>query len=305
VGRTAAPAAVARLPAGPGVYRFRDARRRVLYVGRAVELRRRVSSYWGDLGERAHLAPMVARVAVVEAVACDSEHEAAWLERNLLERRLPPWNRTGGAEVPACICLDPGPAAPGLRVVHEHDLVPGLRWFGPYLGGQKVRRAVTALHRVLPLPYAGDRLRGGQRDLARVFGVGPGDRASLVAALTAVLDREPAAVAAVRAELVRRRDDAAGGLAFELAATLREELASVEWVVSPQRAALPEPADFDVHGWAGGVLVGFEVRAGRLGGWSQHVCAEVAAASRLAATPPSWAAFARRGAELAAALLRP
>ncbi len=74
-----------RLPAAPGVYRFRDAAGRVLYLGRAASLRRRVVSYWGDLGARAHLSPMVARIAGLEAVVCDSAHEAAWLERNLLQ----------------------------------------------------------------------------------------------------------------------------------------------------------------------------------------------------------------------------
>jgi len=101
------PAAVASLPRAPGVYRFRDARGGVLYLGRAVNLRRRVACYWGDLGSRGHLAPMVARIAGVQALVCDSEHEAAWLERNLLERRLPRWNRTaGGEEVPVYIRLD-------------------------------------------------------------------------------------------------------------------------------------------------------------------------------------------------------
>lgn len=60
----------ARLPLGPGVYRFRDAAGHVLYLGRAVSLRRRVISYWGDLGDRPHLAAMVARIARVEAVIC-------------------------------------------------------------------------------------------------------------------------------------------------------------------------------------------------------------------------------------------
>ena len=83
-----------RLPLAPGVYRFRDAAGRVLYVGRAVSLRRRVLSYWGDLGDRPHLSRMVARIASLEAVACDSAHEAAWLERNLLRASLPPWNRS-------------------------------------------------------------------------------------------------------------------------------------------------------------------------------------------------------------------
>src|SRR5277367_1113612 len=95
-----------RLPAAPGVYRFKDADGRVLYLGRAVSLRRRVVSYWGDLGGRGHLTPMVARIARVEAVVCDSAHEAAWLERNLLQRRLPPWNRcVGGQEAEVWIRL--------------------------------------------------------------------------------------------------------------------------------------------------------------------------------------------------------
>ena len=75
------------LPLAPGVYRFRDQAGRILYVGRAVNLRRRVLSYWGDLGDRGHLAPMVARIAGVEAVVCDSAHEAAWLEQRLRERK--------------------------------------------------------------------------------------------------------------------------------------------------------------------------------------------------------------------------
>src|ERR1700722_30856 len=83
----------ARLPAAPGVYRFRDSRARILYLGRAAHLRSRVASYLGDLRDRAHLSPMVARIVRVEAVACDSAHEAAWLERNLLQARKPPWNR--------------------------------------------------------------------------------------------------------------------------------------------------------------------------------------------------------------------
>jgi excinuclease ABC subunit C len=90
----------ALLPLAPGVYRFRDGAGKVLYLGRATSLRRRVASYWGDLGGRAHLSRMVARVGRVEAVACDSGHEAAWLERNLLQARKPPWNRapSGGQE---------------------------------------------------------------------------------------------------------------------------------------------------------------------------------------------------------------
>ena len=267
-------ASVARLPATPGVYRFRDARGRVLYVGRATRLRRRVASYWSDLRDRRHLAPMVARIARVEAVACDSEHEAAWLERNLLERSLPRWNRTaGGQEVPVYLRLDDRPAAPGLTVVHA--AVPGA--FGPYLGGDRVRLAVAALHRVLPLSYTGTGRSGSQRDMAAKLGVGPADRERLVGALTSVLGRDQATVAFVRDELSTRRDRAAGLLAFELAGRLQAEVEALDWITGPQRVTLPSPENLTVHGWAGGVLVRFEIRAGRLDVWSQRACAEAAA----------------------------
>ncbi|WP_433444701.1 nucleotide excision repair endonuclease [Nonomuraea sp. CA-141351] len=102
-----ARSSAARLPHEAGVYRFRDRRGQILYLGRATDLRSRVRSYWGDLRDRLHLAEMVARVARVEAVACDSVHEAAWLERNLLEADMPPWNRgLGGEETSIYIVVD-------------------------------------------------------------------------------------------------------------------------------------------------------------------------------------------------------
>lgn len=301
---TVGPRAVAaRLPSDPGVYRFRDAAGRVLYVGRASQLRRRVASYWGDLRDRRHLTRMVARIAGVEAVACGSEHEAAWLERNLMELRLPPWNRTvGGQEVPVYIRLDPGPGSPRLRVVQEHERTAEARHFGPYLGGHRVRHAVSALHRVLPLPYSGAGLTAGERDMARILGVGPADRDRLVEGMVRILDREPQAVLAARGHLVQRRDEAADRAVFELAAQLQAEIEAFDWIVAEQRAALLEPHDADVHGWAGGVLVSFEIRTGRLRTWRQRACAEAAAAPKLAETPAAWAAFARRNAELAALL---
>lgn len=229
---------------------------------------------------------------------------APWLERNLLEGTLPPWNKTsGGQETPVGIALDPRPAAPGLRVVHEHDAVAaGVRVFGPYLGGLQVRRAVNGLERILPLSLTGSRLGGTERALAAERGVGERDRDSLAAALTAVLHREPAAVARARGELERLRAAASATAAFELAARIHAELQAVDWIASPQRVTVPGGGDADVHGWAGGVLVSFGIRDGRLRSWRQRPTADAAAALQLAATPPAWRDFARANAELAAAL---
>ena len=298
------PAAVARLPSVPGVYRFRDAQGRVLYIGRATALRSRVASYWSDLRDREHLAPMVAAVARIEAVSCDSVHEASWLERNLLEAGLPRWNRTpGGQESVVYLRLDRRPGAPGLTVDYLGRAASrDVRYFGPYLGGLRARQVATALGRILPLAYTGAQLSGAHRDLARIRGVTGADRDRIAGQLTAVLDREPDAVAAARGELEALRDRAARALGFELAGRIQAEIEALDWVTSPQRVTTMDPRDLEVHGWHGGVLVRFVITGGRLSEWSQRACGPDQAAKRLAGTPPGWAGFARRNAELAAAL---
>jgi excinuclease ABC subunit C len=139
---------------------------------------------------------MVARIARLEAVVCDSAHEAAWLERNLLQASLPPWNRapSGGQEKEVWIRLSESARAPGVTVVHRPTSSPGVRHFGPYLGGLQVRRAVSGLSRALPLAYAGGPPSGARQEMARALGVSAAERDGLAQAVAAVLERDPAAV---------------------------------------------------------------------------------------------------------------
>jgi excinuclease ABC subunit C len=298
-GMTSPRVVARRLPLEPGVYRFRDAAGKVLYIGRARSLRRRVQSYWTNLGDRPHLATMVACIRRIEAVWCDSEHEAAWLERNLLEHSRPRWNRAeGGGEVAGYIRLHTE-QTPGLRLAHVvTDAVPH---FGPYLGGHRIRQAISALHRVLPLAYTAA-TNGSARELAQVLGIGPGDRDTLAHTATAVLEGEPKVVRALRAELVRRRDRAAQQLQFELAAKLQDEITAFDWIVAEQKVSLLDPHDVEVYGWADGILVRFVMCAGRIRTWTQRATSEKSARSRVAATPALWRAFAQRNAELAGRL---
>ena len=91
-------------------------------------------------------------------------------------------------------------------------------------------------------------------------------------------------------------------LAFELAARLQQELEALDWVTAEQKVTRPGPADHDACGWSDGTLARFEIRAGRLAGWTLRACGAAAARRHLAATPPEWTAFAQRNAELAARL---
>lgn len=303
-GPVEAPPVVRELPHGPGVYRFVGARGRSLYVGRAVDLRRRVASYWGGLGDRRHLQGMVNAVERVQAVVCASEHEAAWLERNLLEAHKPRANRSrGGQEVPTLIALSDASTAPRLDVVHSPRPGPW-RHFGPYLGGDRARLAVSGLHRAYSLAYAGDALTGSQRDMARARGVTSLSCTDLVQAVSAVLEREPAAVARLEAELRDHRDRAAEALAFELARRIQDEIAAVRWLVSPQRVTVLEPRELDVYGWDNGALVHFAVRDGRVSTWRESSLDARHAEPLTTATPCEWAEFARENAVLAARLVR-
>ncbi|WP_432825218.1 hypothetical protein [Dactylosporangium sp. CA-092794] len=293
------PPGVRRLPLEAGVYRFRDDAGRILYIGRATQLRARVASYWSDLRDRPRLRRMVPLVTGVEAVVCDSVHEAAWLEHNLLTRRKPRWNRTrGGQESTVHIGLDAGSAAPGLRVIYT----PAAGCFGPYLGGTRARQAVSALHRIRPLAYTGARLTGAELELAAKRGITPADREALAASVAAILRREPAAIAAAREDLTALRDRASAGLSFELAAEIHEELHALDWITSPQRVSSLKPVGLRAAGWADGQLVIFTVRQGRLDEWTRRPCTEARAQRYLAATPAEWRNFAARAAELAATL---
>ncbi len=224
---------------------------------------------------------MVARVARIEAVSCDSAHEAAWLERNLLQASLPPWNRTpGGQENAVYIRMDAGPARPGLSVAYQAAPAGQVRYFGPYLGGLRVRRAVAALHRILPLPHAADRLDGAERDLARVRGAAGGDRTALAGSLAAILERQPAAVSWAHRQLEQLRDRAAQKLAYELAARIQDEIGALTWVTCPQRVTTTDPANLIIAGWSGGILVQFQIHGGRPCGWSQRSCSPWAPRTR-------------------------
>jgi len=210
----------------------------------------------------------------------------------------PRWNRArGGLESPVYLRLEPNPARPALTVTHE--VSDELRHFGPYLGGTRVREAVSALH---PLAYASDRLSGSEAAMAEAKGVTPAQLPVLLATLSSVLERQPAAVTSALEALAARRDEASEALAFELAGRLHEEAQAVSWLTSTQRVTADNGANQTISGWSGSILVRFEIQAGRIRKWSQQPCSRDDAQRALEATPAAWTEFARENAELAARL---
>lgn len=295
------------LPAGPGVYRFRDSRGAVIYVGRATNLRERTLSYWSRLSDRPWLARMVPQITAVEALSCAGVHEAAWLERNLLRRARPRWNRlSGGLEVPAWLVLDPNPQRPRLSLLsadpegHRPLGVPSHLAFGPYLGVVRARQLRSGLLRVWPVDVTGTATERSRAELAHLRGHSSEDREPMVSAIADALNADPGALARLRDRLCQARDRAAAGLAFELAGQIGEELGAAIWAGQPQRVTRADIDGAVVNGWCAGVAVRLEFRDGRLHRWDQRLQARPSATGP---TPAELADFAAANAHLAAQLL--
>jgi DNA polymerase-3 subunit epsilon len=106
-----------RVPTGPGVYLFRDSAERVLYVGKATDLRARVRSYFTGRALRSQVERAVEAAARVETRPLGSEFEAALLELELIDRLRPPANTRGADPDRACyLVLTLSEAVPRLRI---------------------------------------------------------------------------------------------------------------------------------------------------------------------------------------------
>ena len=295
---------LALLPHQPGVYILRDARGRVIYVGRSRDLATRVRSYWIDLKDRPHLVRMLPRVEWIEPVVCASEHEAAFLESDLLERHPTRYNRSLGMESRVWLRLDPGPCTPDLQVAHDLEPEDGAEWFGPYLGWEPARQAAAGLTRLYPIRFTGRAITRSDRELARSLGVREVDRPTFVAAIRSVLRREPHAVALAVERLTGLRDAAAERLMFEQAAAVREQVRGLRWITQPQKLAGLNPADGDFAAVAAAgataVRVVLSLRRGRLA--QRHFERVTQPAAFGSSEQGAWPELARRNAELMASL---
>ena len=137
------------LPAGPGVYLFRDARGQVLYVGKAKSLRPRVRSYFQQSGDtRTAIRQLPARVADVEVIVTGSEVEALHLEQNLVKRHRPPFNvRLRDDKSFPYIAVTVDDEYPRVMFTRERHR-RGVWYFGPYANAKKVRETLDVLNRV-------------------------------------------------------------------------------------------------------------------------------------------------------------
>jgi len=148
--------AVAIMPQSPGVYRMLDAAGDPLYVGKAKNLKKRVTSYTNTAALSVRLQRMVAGTFSVEVVTTKSEVEALLLESNLIKRLKPHYNIVlrDDKSFPY-ILITGGHAYPRITKYRGAKKAEG-EYFGPFASAGAVNQTVNALHRAFPLRSCSD-----------------------------------------------------------------------------------------------------------------------------------------------------
>jgi DNA polymerase-3 subunit epsilon len=198
---------VAPLPRRPGVYLFKDIAGRVLYVGKATDLRRRVRSYFAS-DDRRKIGPLLREAASLAHIECVNDLEASVLEVRLIHQHAPRYNRqvkVWSKYRYVKVTLDE--RFPRLSVVRAAKPDDGCIYLGP-LSSAAAQLAVDAIQSVVPLRRCRTRLRSvdAVRDAPCVpaqlgvaacpcaGGVDPADYAILVAEVVGALTGDPAAL---------------------------------------------------------------------------------------------------------------
>ena len=266
------------LPDSPGVYLMKDRTGRILYIGKAKNLKNRVRSYFVEHGGDTRFIARNTRRLVhdIEVILTASEKEALLLENNLIKTHNPRFNiKLRDDKTYPSLRLDPGAPWPTLEIVRRPKK-DGAYYFGPYPSASAARQTLKIVQKSFKLRSCKDTyMRNRTRPCIQyqmhrclapcVLAVDRDEYAEQVAYVRLFLQgRKEALIEELRA----RMRACAAELAYERAAVFRNQIAAVEATLAPQHIAVAGGIDQDLIGlYREGDEVQIallEIRAGRL-----------------------------------------
>ena len=141
---------IQRIPERPGVYQYYDKEGAIIYVGKAKNLRRRVSSYFQKDQQTNKTRQLVKHITDIKYIVVDSEQDAFLLENNLIKKYQPRYNillKDGKTYPSICITREPYP-----RIFKTRNIVKGAGdYYGPYSYGNTVDLVIELIHKIFPI----------------------------------------------------------------------------------------------------------------------------------------------------------
>jgi len=244
------------LPTAPGVYLFRDRGGKVIYVGKAKNLRARVRSYARGGDERSQVPFLLRHIASVESLVTANEKEALVLENNLIKQYKPRYNiRLKDDKTYVSVKVTMGEKWPRVFATRKVQQ-DGAAYFGPFTSAYALHQTLDTIRKVFPLRTCSDTVfRNRSRpcleyQIKRCLGPCclPVDQEEYRRHLREACLLLEGKDQLLRQALERRMREAAQALRFEEAARLRDQIAALDRTVEQHRAVSRERKDRDVFG---------------------------------------------------------
>ncbi|MEY3908371.1 MAG: hypothetical protein RLZZ90_278, partial [Actinomycetota bacterium] len=270
------------IPTQPGVYRWFDANGRVLYVGKAKNLRARLSNYFGPLDSlHERTRRMVTSAVDVQWTIVKTEYEALQLEFTWIKEFDPPFNvRFKDDKSYPYLAISTGEAYPRVFITRNREL-KGVRFFGPYTQAWAVRETIDTLLKVYPVRSCSKGVFQSAQSSGRACLLGDiGKCAAPCVGRVSSTEHKEIAKQFVdfmsggdtkHVEVLRQRMyEASENQLYELAGRLRDDVGALERVLEKSTVVFSDQTDADLFGIADDELAAavsqFIVRGGRIRG---------------------------------------
>ena len=272
-------------PHKPGVYLMRNEKGEIIYVGKASDLRNRLSSYFINKNhETAKVRSLVKSISNFEFIITESEQEALILECNLIKENKPRFNsRLKDDKSYPFIKIDTSENFPQVYITRNVQKKSGVRYFGPFANAGSIRSTLSLIKKLFPYRSCTKDITGTDKracldfHINRCLGpcIGAVDKDRYLDTINEVILFLEGNTKKIIKSLSAKMKESADNLEFEKAAMLRDQVAAIKKVHEGQKVLTLRTTDIDVIGcssWSKEAWIEiFFIRQGKLIGRDHYL----------------------------------